>query len=311
MAKNLIDDETFEFVEGTEKTDYEAVAGDVSNLKTRMTAAENEIDSAESDISALQARMSTAEDDIDTVEGNVTDLQTRMTTAEDDIDAAEGNISDLQSRMTTAESDIDTAEGNISSLGTRMNNAERSISSLDTTVTAVKKGLAINSTLANYSGTATKNASNTIPFAKAITADRILQVRITAGALKYSPSYSGDDFADISLVFENGETSRLFKLTGTMAAQGSETNTKVTDVTIQVYLYSGEYVAWGQRVRVSSGGTAVTEEFSDSGTLTLGGSAITGPAQLGALTAVKLKWDFSGSYWGYISAQVAGWGQNA
>ena len=120
MGNKLIDSTNFGFVEG-------ATDADLVTLADRMTAAEQDIDTAEGNITDLQTRMTAAEGDIDTAEGNITDLQTRMTAAEGDIDTAEGNITDLQTRMTAAEGDIDAAEGNITNLQTRMTTAENDI----------------------------------------------------------------------------------------------------------------------------------------------------------------------------------------
>lgn len=77
-------------------------SGDVSDLKTRMTAAEG-------NITSLSTRMGTAE-------GNITSLGNRMGTAE-------GNITNLQNRMGTA-------EGYITSFGTRITGAENDITGL-------------------------------------------------------------------------------------------------------------------------------------------------------------------------------------
>lgn len=305
MSKNLIDNESFEFTEGAEKTAFEVVAENVADLKTRMTAAEGGLSTAEGDITSLGTRMTGVEEDLDIAEGNISDLQTRMTAAEGGLSTAEGNITSLGTRMTTAEGKITTAQADISQLKTRMTSAEADISSIKIKQTQLEKSAGISSMLANASGTAVYGAANTVSFPIDTLSARLLQIKITADGLKYNPSNTGANFADVYLVFENGETTSCFTLSGLMAAQGSETNNKTTEVTIQVYLFSGEFYAFGRRVTVQSGQTPNIDFYDNHGTLTLSDqTAITSPTQLGRLTGIKLKWQFSGTYSGLISAHA-------
>lgn len=136
------------------------ISGEVTELQTRMTTAESDIDTlqsdmteAQGDISSLETRMTAAETDIDnlqsdmsTAQTDITSLKSRMTTAEGDIDTlqadmttAKSDISSLKTRMTAAEesveelqSDMTTAKANISALQSDMTEAQGDISSLET-----------------------------------------------------------------------------------------------------------------------------------------------------------------------------------
>ena len=95
---------------------------DLTQVNSRITTAEADIDQLETDVAAidtssLDTRLTTAESDIDQLETDVaaidtSSLDTRLTSAESDIDQLEtdvGNIdtSSLDTRLTTAESEID------------------------------------------------------------------------------------------------------------------------------------------------------------------------------------------------------------
>lgn len=109
MANNLINGDSFEFVEGATLEAFDAVSADVDDLKQRMTTAESDIDTAETEIGSLKTRMTKAESDIDAAVTDIISLDARVS-----IDRSD--ISSLKTRMTTAESDINAAEDNITSL---------------------------------------------------------------------------------------------------------------------------------------------------------------------------------------------------
>lgn len=84
MAKNLIDDSTFEFVEGAEKTDHEA-------LEERVSTTEELITQEFDEIGTLSGKMQTAENDIDTLEDDVTALISALQGVSNNLNLHTGN----------------------------------------------------------------------------------------------------------------------------------------------------------------------------------------------------------------------------
>ena len=109
----------------------------ISNLESRMTTAEGDIDTLESSVSGLSTRMTTAEGEIDTLQSDVSGLDTRVTTAEGDIDTLETNVSGLTTRVGTAEGEIDTLQTDLGALTTRVGTAEGDIDSLESSVSGL------------------------------------------------------------------------------------------------------------------------------------------------------------------------------
>lgn len=128
------------------------ISGEVTELQTRMTTAESDIDTlqadmteAQGDISSLETRMTAAEgyidnlqSDISTAEGDISSLKSRMTTAEGDIDTLQADMTTAKGNISALQADITEAQEGISSLDTRMADAEDDISTAQSNITALQ-----------------------------------------------------------------------------------------------------------------------------------------------------------------------------
>ena len=128
------------------------ISGEVTELQTRMTTAESDIDTlqadmteAQGDISSLETRMTAAEGDIDnlqsdmsTAEGDISSLKSRMTAAEGDIDTLQADMTTAKGNISALQADITEAQEGISSLETRMADAEDDISTAQSDITALQ-----------------------------------------------------------------------------------------------------------------------------------------------------------------------------
>ena len=99
------------------------ISGEVAELKTRMTAAETDIDNlqsdmstAEGDISSLKTRMTAAEENVEELQSDITTAKANISALQADMTEAQGDISSLETRMADAEDDINTAQSNITAL---------------------------------------------------------------------------------------------------------------------------------------------------------------------------------------------------
>ena len=126
----------------TLQADMTEAQGDISSLETRMTAAETDIDNlqsdistAQSDISSLKSRMTTAEGDIDTLQADMTTAKGNISALQADMTEAQEGISSLETRMADAEDDISTAQSNITALqNDKQDKTDNSLDTADKTV---------------------------------------------------------------------------------------------------------------------------------------------------------------------------------
>ena len=124
------------------------LAVDISNLGTRMTAAEGDVTSLETTTSGLTSDMTTAQNDIDSLTtttsthtSSISTIGGQITTLQSDLDAAELDIDNLQSGVTAVEASVSTLEtlttGHTASIGT----IESDITASQTDITAIQSDL--------------------------------------------------------------------------------------------------------------------------------------------------------------------------
>jgi archaellum component FlaC len=115
---------------------------DITNLETRVTTAEGDIDALETTSSGLVSNMTTAQNDIDslqtttsthtssisTISGQITTLETVTTGHTTSIGEIESDVSAAQSDISSIQSDLTTAEGNITTLQGDLDTAEATLS---------------------------------------------------------------------------------------------------------------------------------------------------------------------------------------
>ena len=125
------------------------LATDISNLETRMTAAEGDVTNLETTTSGLTSSMTTAQDDIDSLmtttsthTSSISTIGGQITTLQSDLDAAELDIDNLQLGVTAVEGSVSTLEtltsGHTASIGT----IESDVSAAQTDITAIQSDVA-------------------------------------------------------------------------------------------------------------------------------------------------------------------------
>jgi peptidoglycan hydrolase CwlO-like protein len=124
------------------------LAVDISNLDTRMDAAEGDVTALETTTSGLTSDMTTAQNDIDSLTtttsthtSSISTIGGQITTLQSDLDAAELDIDNLESSVTAVEASVSTLEtlttGHTASIGT----IESDITAAQTDITAIQSDL--------------------------------------------------------------------------------------------------------------------------------------------------------------------------
>lgn len=111
---------------------------DVTSLKSRTTALETSMSTAQTDITGLKTRCTNIETKNSNQDTEISGLKTRMTTAEGSISTNTSDITALKTRCTNIETKNTSQDNSIASLGTRMTSAESSISTNTSDITALK-----------------------------------------------------------------------------------------------------------------------------------------------------------------------------
>ncbi len=125
------------------------LAVDISNLETRMTAAEGDVTGLETTTSGLTSDMTTAQNDIDSLTtttsthtSSISTIGGQITTLQSDLDAAELDIDNLQSGVTAVETSVSTLEtltsGHTASIGT----IESDVSAAQSDISSIQSDLA-------------------------------------------------------------------------------------------------------------------------------------------------------------------------
>jgi peptidoglycan hydrolase CwlO-like protein len=120
----------------TINTTLSNIATDISSLDGRVDSTESDISSIDTTILGVQGDISSINTTISGIQSDVSDLDSSLTSAQSNISTLQSDLSDANSDITTLQTNLSTLDTNVDAIDTRVTAAESDITSLQTSATS-------------------------------------------------------------------------------------------------------------------------------------------------------------------------------
>ena len=120
----------------TINTTLSNIATDISSLDGRVDSTESDISSIDNTILGVQGDISSINTTISGIQSDVSDLDSSLTSATSNISTLQSDLSDANSDITTLQTNLSTLDTNVDAIDTRVTAAESDITSLQTSATS-------------------------------------------------------------------------------------------------------------------------------------------------------------------------------